>query len=280
MGRKKGIRVRKAGGTFENFNVDKLRSSLIRSGADPSTLDDFVEDIMERVRPETSSKEIYRLAYARLRKADRACGLRYTLKQALFRLGPTGYPFERYVADIFRDYGYRTKVGTTLKGRCVSHEIDVLAVNGEEVTVMECKYHNAKGTTTDVKVALYVDSRVRDLEPTVTAAYPGRKYSGRLVTNTRCTADAVDYCRCRELDVLSWSYPAKGGLEKMIEERRLYPVTIVTGIQAGLVRKLIAEGILLLRDLLAIDQRQLQSRLDLSPRKAKLLREKAVALCG
>ena len=235
---------------------------------------------MERVRPETTSKEIYRLAHARLRKASRACGLRYTLKQALFRLGPTGYPFERYVADIYRDYGYRTEVGTTLKGRCVSHEIDVLAVNDKEVTVMECKYHNAKGTTTDIKVALYVDSRVRDLEPTMIAAYPGRKYFGRLVTNTRCTADAVEYCRCRNLDVLSWSYPRKRSLEEMIEKRKLYPVTIVAGIRAGLVQRLIEEGILPLRELLAIDQRRLQSLLDLSPRKARLLKDKAEALCG
>lgn len=280
MVRKKGIKVRKSGGRLEHFDVGKLRSSLLRSGADPAMLDDLVDDVIEGLGRETTTREIYRFAHARLRKMDRACGMRYTLKQSLFRLGPTGYPFERYVADIFKEYGYRTEVGTTLRGRCVSHEIDVLAVSDDEVIVMECKYHNSKGTTTDVKTALYVQSRVLDLEPTVRSAHPGRNYSGRIVTNTRGTADAVDYCRCAGLDILSWRYPEGRSLEKMIEERKLYPVTIVAGIQAGLVKKLISKEILLLRDLLTMDAGTIQSLLGLSPQRARRLREKAEALCG
>lgn len=280
MGRKKRLKVRKSGGRLEHFDVRKLRSSLLRAGADPAVLDDLVDDVIEGLSGETTAKEIYRRAHARLRKMDRACGMRYTLKQSLFRLGPTGYPFERYVADIFREYGYRTKVGVTLRGRCVSHEIDVIAFNKEEVIVMECKYHNSKGTTTDVKTALYVRSRVLDLEPTVSSAYPGREYSGRIVTNTRCTTDAVDYCGCAGLDILSWRHPEGKGLEKMIEERKLYPVTIVAGIQAGLTDKLISEEILLLRDLLSMDIGRIRSLLGLSSQRARRLRERAEALCG
>ena len=168
--------------------------------------------------PKTTTREIYRLAHARLKRRDDTCGMRYTLKRSLFRLGPTGYPFERYIADIFEDYGYRTKVGVTLRGKCVSHEVDVLAVNSAEVIAMECKYHNSRGSTTDVKIALYVHSRTVDLEPTLTARYRGRTFRGRLVTNTRCTADALKFARCAGLDVLSWRYPEGGGLEEMIAQ--------------------------------------------------------------
>ena len=129
-------------------------------------------------------------------------------------------------------------------------------------------------------MALYVHSRVRDLEPTVTAAYGGRKYSGWVVTNTRCTADALDYARCTGLRILSWRHPEGKGLEKMIEKKKLYPVTMVYGIQAGLVEKLIAERILLLKDLLDMRLEGIQSRLGLSPRKAKALRQKAEDLCS
>ncbi len=280
MVRKKRIKVRKSGGRLENFDIGKLKSSLLRSGADPAVLDDLVDEVIEGLGRETTTREIYRFAHARLRKIDRACGMRYTLKQSLFRLGPTGYPFERYVADIFKEYGYRTEVGATLRGRCVSHEIDVLAVNDDEAIVMECKYHNSKGTTTDVKTALYIQSRVLDLEPTVRSAYPGREYSGRIVTNTRGTVDAVDYCRCAGLGILSWRYPEGRSLEKMIEKRKLYPVTIVAGIQAGLVEKLISKKILLLRDLLTMDVGTIQSFLGLSHQRARRLRERAEALCG
>jgi hypothetical protein len=274
------IRVRKYGGQVEDFNADKLRRSLVNAGATRATADRIIDEIVDDVADETSTKQVYRLAHSRLRKTSRACGLRYTLKKALFRLGPTGYPFEQYVGDVLENHGYKTKVGVTLEGKCVSHEIDVLAVSDSEVSVMECKYHNRKGTTTDVKVALYVHSRVRDLEPTVTARYGGKKYAGWVVTNTRCTADALAYARCVGLNILSWRHPEGRGLERMIEEKKLYPVTMVYGIQAGLVEKLIRERILLLKDLLTMSPESLQSRLGLSPQKAKALRGKAEDLCS
>jgi hypothetical protein len=280
VGRHRRIRVRKYGGQVEDFNADKLRRSLMRAGARTVAADQIIDEILDEVADETSTKQVYRLAHSRLKKTSRACGLRYTLKKALFRLGPTGYPFEQYVGDVLKNHGYKTKVGITLEGKCVSHEIDVLAVSDSEVSVMECKYHNRKGTTTDVKVALYVHSRVRDLEPTITGRYGGKKYSGWLVTNTRCTADALAYARCAGLKVLSWRHPEGRGLETMIEEKKLYPVTMVYGIQAGLVEKLISERILLLKDLLAMSLDTLQSRLGLTPQKAATLRKKAEDLCG
>jgi len=50
---------------------------------------------------------------------------------------------------------------------------------------------------------------------------------GWLVTNTRCTSDAIQYAECVGLRIMSWRYPATGSLEKMIEEKRLYPATIL-----------------------------------------------------
>jgi hypothetical protein len=280
VARRRKIRVRKSTGTVEDFNAGKLRRSLLRAGATEEAAELLIQEVLDEVESETSTRKIYRLAHSRLRKRSRTCGLRYTLKRALFRLGPTGYPFEQYIGDVFENYGYKTNVGVTLEGRCVSHEVDVLAVSDSEVSVMECKYHNRKGTTTDIKVALYVHSRIRDLEPTVKKLHEGKKYSGWVVTNTRCTVDALDYARCTGLNILSWRYPEGRGLERMIEEKKLYPVTMVYGIQTGLVEKLVKEQILLLKDLLSMDVGTLQRKLDLSPQRAKALKARADALCG
>jgi hypothetical protein len=279
VGRRRRIRVSKANGRVEDFDPGKLRRSLRRAGAKPEAADLLIDEILEEVKGDTSTRQIYRMAHSRLRKRSRSCGLRYTLKKALFRLGPTGYPFEQYVGDILENYGYKTQVGVTLQGKCVSHEVDILAVSERETAVMECKYHNRKGATTDVKVALYVHSRVRDLESAVTGQHRGKKYSGWVVTNTRCTADALDYARCSGLKVLSWRHPEGRGLETMIEEKKLYPVTMVYGIQAGLVEKMIGQRILLLKDLLAMDIGTIQRRLDLNPQKARSLKAKAEDLC-
>ena len=157
--------------------------------------------------------------------------------------------------------------------------MDVLAVSEKEILVMVCKYHNSKGTTTDVKIALYVQSRVLDLQPALTALHPGKEFSGWLVTNTRCTLDAIDYASCSGLNVLSWKYPAGRSLEEMIEKRKLYPVTILYGLKAGLVKNLIQHEILLLRDILSFDNSVLQSWLKIGPEKVRTLKERAKILC-
>jgi hypothetical protein len=280
MSRRRKIRVRKASGKTENFNVRKLRTSLLRSGAEARAVDTVIAEVLDSIDESTTTKDIYRTARSRLGRRDQSCSLRYTLKSALFRLGPTGYPFEHYVADIFKNYGYRTWTGQIVRGTCVPHEVDVLAVSDSRALVMECKYHNTKGTTTDLKAALYVHSRVEDLRAPVAGKHPGRSFGGLLVTNTRLTSDALAYAECRGLGVLSWRYPEERGLEKMIEERQLYPVTIIQGIQAGIVRKLINERILLLKDLLTIDGRLLQRRLGVSAGTAQSLKRRAEVLCG
>lgn len=58
---------------------------------------------------------------------EQALAIRYDLKRALMELGPSGYPFEKLISDLLRKFGYRTKTNLTLQGKCVSHEIDVIA---------------------------------------------------------------------------------------------------------------------------------------------------------
>jgi hypothetical protein len=195
------------------------------------------------------------------------------------RLGPTGYPFERYVGDLLTQYGYEVEVGVILDGRCVKHEVDVVAWGNGEVSVVECKYHNATGKATDVKVAMYVHSRVEDLRPLMTSRHPGKTYRGSLVTNTRCTADARDYARCMDMKIVSWGYPPDSSLQKMIEDKRLYPVTILSGVQRELIRKLFDHNIILLKDLIDVKSVALQSMLSIPENRAVSMRKQAEALC-
>jgi predicted RecB family endonuclease len=238
-----------------------------------------VERIVREIEPLTSTRKIYRLARRYLNRLNHASGLRYSLKRALFRLGPSGYPFERYFGALLGNYGYEVSNGLLLEGRCVKHEVDVFAVNEQEVIVAECKYHNRPGGTTDVKVAMYVNSRFKDLEPVISSRYPDRKFSGMLVTNTRCTSDAIAYANCSHFHIKSWRYPEDSSLEKMIEEKRLYPVTIISGIKSGLAKKLVEKGIVLLKDLLEMDIDDLQRLLSISSGRASALKRQVESLC-
>jgi Holliday junction resolvase len=273
------LQITKASGKTEDINTDKLRMSLLRSGASDEQALDIIDRIVRDIAPLASTKKIYRLARKYLRQFNHASGMRYSLKRALFRLGPTGYPFEKYYSFLLKSYGYETETGSIIEGKCVSHEIDVIAVNNEEVNLVECKYHNKSGTTVDVKVAMYVDSRFRDLAPIMSVKYPGRKFRGWLVTNTRFTADALQYAECNKFGVRSWGYPDNQSLEKMIEEKRLYPVTIVSGIQSGLISRLLKANIILLKDLVAMNLRDIRQILSLPEGKAAALKKQADELC-
>lgn len=273
------IKVTKASGSVENFRPDKLRTSLLRSGADKDIIEEIIERVVREIGPYTDTRKIYGLARKYLRRYNHASGIRYSLKRALFRLGPTGYPFERYIGEVFRNYGYEVEVGVMVKGKCVNHEVDVLAIKDGEVSVIECKYHNTTGKATDVKAAMYVHSRFRDIRAAFASEYPGKAFSGRLVTNTRCTADAAHYAECSGLKVTSWRYPRDESLEKMIEDKLLYPVTVISGIKAGLMERLIERNIILVKDLSGMKTEEIQDMLSLTKNKAAALKKQAQDLC-
>lgn len=272
-------RVRKSSGIEEDINPDKIRASLIRSGASEDEADEVLEKVLRDIGPLTSTKKIHRLAQKHLRRINRSSGMRYSLKRALFRLGPTGYPFEKYFRSILENQGYDAETGLIMEGRCVKHEVDVFALNERDVCTVECKYHNRPGIKVDVKVAMYVHSRFRDLEAAIAETRPDRQYRGMLVTNTRFTSDALQYAECNGLEILGWRYPEKGSLEQMIESKRLYPITIVSGIKAGLAERLIQSGIVLLRDLTEMDVGRIAAITGLTDRKADMLKKQAVELC-
>ncbi len=273
------IKITKASGITEPLNSNKLRDSLLRSGADPDQAKEIIESIISEIDPYTHTKKIYRLARKYLRKINHASGLRYSLKRAIFRLGPSGYPFEKYIGELFRHYGHEVENNVFLEGKCVKHEVDVLAINKREVSFIECKYHNSSGNLTDVKVALYVHSRFQDLRASMKSRYPGKSLKGLLVTNTRCSKDAVQYAECAGLNIISWSYPENKSLQKLIEDKQLYPVTIISGVKSGLVKTLFDHNIVLLKDLAGMDVERIRTMLSLDKKKAAALKKQADELC-
>ncbi|UCG77218.1 MAG: restriction endonuclease [Nitrospirota bacterium] len=273
------IKIRKASGVLEDLNIEKLKASLKRSGASDDAAEEVIDRVLLEIQPVTSTSRIYKLAKKHLKQYNHASSLRYSLKKALFRLGPTGYPFEKYIGEIMKNYGYEVTIGTYIKGECIDHEVDVLGIRDGEVAAVECKYHNVVGRTTDVKVAMYVHSRFRDIEPKFKAEHPDKKFHGWLVTNTRCTENAIQYADCYGFKVLGWQHPNHHSLQKIIEDKRLYPVTVITGIQRGIVDTLISKNIVLLKDLSEMEISDIRSILSLNESKAAKLKQQAMDLC-
>ena len=175
--------------------------------------------------------------------------LKYKLKKAIYELGPTGFPFERFVAAILEYSGYRVEVGQILQGKCVRHEIDVIAKRNEQHIIIECKFHSDRKNKCDVKIPLYIHSRYRD----VVANYGNGNNcpnEGWVVTNTQFTKDAITYGKCSGLQLLSWDFPKGNGLKDRIDRLGLYPITVSTLMTGREKQFLLSREVVLCRQLL------------------------------
>ena len=220
----KQFHITKSSGEQVKFSMDKLQHSLQHSGAS----DDMVQEIVQRVQDELyqgiTTREIYNRAYALLKKKKSVYASKYKLKKAIYELGPTGFPFEKFISGILHYSGYQTKVGEMLQGTCVSHEIDVIAIKNGILNVIECKFHSDDGLKCNVKVPLYINSRYKDVKTPLNSQKEKsfKDTEGWVVTNTRFTNDALEYGKCAGLYLLSWDYPHGDGLKERIDRLRLY----------------------------------------------------------
>ena len=197
-----------------------------------------------------STKEIYNRSFALLKKNKRHLASKYKLKKAIYELGPTGFPFEQFISYILKYSGYETSVGRVLNGKCVTHEIDVVAHKNNETILVECKFHSEQGPKCNVKVPLYINSRYQDIKENWKLKKNRTLLKqGWVVTNTRFTKDALIYGSCADLYLVSWDYPKGNSLKERIDRLSLYPITVSTILSNREKQFLLARNIVLCRNL-------------------------------
>lgn len=248
----KEIFITKASGEKSMYSENKIRASLQRVGATDEQIDFIIKEISTKLYEGIPTKKIYQLAFKLLKEGSRHIAARYHLKQAIMELGPSGYPFEKYIAEILNIQGYKTKVGEIIQGHCVTHEIDVVAEKENNYFMIECKYHNLSGVFCDVKIPLYINSRFKDVEQQW-LKLPNHKtlvHQGWVVTNTRFSSDAIQYGTCIGLNLVGWDYPLKGSLKDQIDTLGLYPITCLTTLTRTEKQRLLDKKIVLCSELL------------------------------
>ncbi len=266
--------IEKHSGEKESFDPQKLHDSLQRAGASSAIINKVEQAITPHLEDGITTKEIYSRAFQQLRKLQRSTAARYSLKKAIMELGPSGYPFEHFVGELLRHMGYEIEVGRMVQGRCIKHEVDVVAHNDHQQFVVECKYYNSQGKYCNVRVPLYIHSRFNDIEKRwkSTPGLEKRSFHGWIFTNTRFTDDAMDYARCVGLRMVSWDYPRKESLKDMIENTGLFPITVLTVLNRKQKQALLEKDIVLCRQLR--DKSGLLDQLDLTnAKKRKVLEE-------
>lgn len=270
--------ITKADGATEYFKIEKLRRSLRRAGANPEEINEIVAEVNKTLYDGVQTQEIYRHAFTLLRGSRPPAAARYSLRRALFNLGPTGFPFEKFLAKLFTEDGYTTKTGVIIQGKCAPHEIDVAAYKEDHSFVAEAKFHARPGIKSDLQVAMYSYARLLDLKE---ARICQDDICGIrefwLITNTKFTTTAQDYGKCAGLNMLSWDFPKNNNLHDRIQKAGVYPVTVLQNLTAAQAETLIARDVILCRDIRKNES--VLRHLHLSKRKHEALLQEVQALC-
>lgn len=245
-----GITVIKAGGQKEIFNPIKLENSLLRAGATHDMTDEIVRHVGKELTDGMSTSKIYKHAFFLLEKMQKPVAVRYSLRRAILDLGPSGFPFEDFIAHILREKGFEVLTDQMILGTCVEHEVDVVAWNENKLIMAEAKFHNELGIKSDLKVALYVKARFDDLKG-MKYMYGKERYvdEGWLITNTKFSTTAIHYGECQKLTLIGWNYPKVGNLQDMIQDSGLHPLTCLSTLSGNQKHMLLNRGIVLAKTL-------------------------------
>lgn len=245
------ITVIKANGRRESFEPEKLRASLLHSGATDEAAEEVLTHILPELHDGMTTDQIYKHAFSILDKTNRPVARSYSLRRAVLDLGPSGFPFEDFVAEVLKAKGFECKTRQTVLGGCVPHEVDVVAYNKKKLIMVEAKFHNELGTKSDLKVVLYIKARFDDISENV-FNYGGtnrRVTDSWLITNTKFSSTAIHYGICKNLTMIGWNYPEKGNLQDMIEEEALHPITCLVSLSSTDKKTLLGERIVLCSDI-------------------------------
>lgn len=260
------VKVIKVDGTKEDYSEEKIRASASRVGVPKALQNEMIANIRTILYDGIHTSEIFSLIKSYLSKSSHPyLSSKYNLKTALAELGPSGYPFEQYIAALLESEGYLTTTNQILRGKCVSHEVDVVASKNGITYYIEAKFHTAPSRRTDVRVPLYIYARYQDL-----VEHQSGHTEPWIITSTRFSSDALAFAQCRKIKLTSWGYPVGEGIMDLIERTNLHPITLLDSLTASDKRLLLSQNVVVCKDL--IDNPQAQALIP-SARRSTIIKQ-------
>ncbi len=248
-------------GDREPFSPRKVYRSARRAGASKALAQKTVTLIEPKVKSGMKTSVIYREIKKILYKENPGVNIRFSLKTGMRKLGPSGFPFEKFIGEVFSRLGFEVRTNVYLSGACLEdYEIDFLAKKGSLVYVGECKYRNLAGDKVHLDDVLANQARFLDLlagSYFKSNTYKDCQIRSIMVTNEKFTSRAAAYSYCQRIEFLGWRHPNNKGLEHLIEKNGLYPITILPSLKGHLQDVLVSKEIMLVKDILRIRPEEL-----------------------
>lgn len=236
----------------ELYQKEKIIRVLKKLNVSQENIDRILDKINRELPSVVSTQRLFQFIFNLLKSEIPVFSYKYNLKQAIFKLGPAGYPFEKFFAHLLKLYGYKVEHNLFLKGKCLVYEIDFLAEKDNIFYLGECKFHQVRGKVNDSKVVLYSYARFLDIKEA-----ENRQIKPLIVTNTRFTSEAAKYARCYEIKLISWDWPEEN-LSHLIDKQKVYPLTIFDFLPLKALQNFFNYDIVLIQDVLAKDKSYLK----------------------
>jgi len=272
------IKVVKFNGLSEPFSVKKVYNSALRAGAPNSLAKNISREIEKEVYQGITTQEIFKKVKNKLKRENLQFALRFSLKDAMKKLGPAGFIFEDFVRRVLSFYGLKVETNKILQGKCCRYEVDFLAERESIVYIGECKYRNNPGDKVDVNVCLKSFAILDDIKNG--GRFKNKEVVSLIVTNSKFTDEALKYSSCKGIELLGWNYPKDEGLEDMVEAKKLYPLTILPSFKGYLAEALKRERVMLVEDVLALNVDKFIKRASIPKKQMEDLRREAEILLG
>jgi len=244
------IHVIKADGSKQLFDKQKIINTCLRLQATLEQAQSIADRIEARAYDGIPTKKILQMVFRYMKKYRPAIAYQIDLKQAIAMLRSKP-DFEIFVSKLYEAMGYEVKTNLIIQGKCIEHEIDVVAKKGNETILVEVKHHVNHHAYSGLDAFLQLNSTLEDLKEGYEIGKNNFKFNKAiLICNTKVSEHAKRYALCRGLDFIAWKFPLEKGLERLIEEYKLYPITFLKEIERDEVYKLADTGIVTLKQLI------------------------------
>ena len=248
------VKVVKSDGREEAFDRNKVRRTITRLGATSGLADEISLSIENEAYQGIKTKTILAKIKEALRKRKDVAPRR-DLRSALGAMSPKP-DFENYVQLVLRAHEYTVYPNRVIQGFCVSHEIDGVAEKDGVRYYLEVKNHKSAHSYTPFNVTLSAKAKLDDIKEGYKRGINNERFDKVLIVcNTRFTEHARKYAECMGLEHIGWNIPRGGGIDSLIEEKDLYPATMIESLTRSELGKLSQRNILTLKQLTQVTDR-------------------------
>jgi len=247
-------------------------------GATDSAAESIAEEIENRAYDGIETKKILQLIFRSLRKHKPVTRHQIDLRKALSLLSPAP-DFERFIQLLLSEHGYEVTPNQIIQGRCVEHEVDAVARKNGKTCIVEVKHHYQYHTPTSLDVSRISRAVFEDVTEAHELGLNNLKIDYALIVcNTKLSEHAKRYADCRGISHIGWSSPPNSDLQTMIEEKKLYPITFLKGLNTETRNKLASNGVILLKQLTVKTPKELRKQTRVSKEKLESIVVKARAI--